>query len=113
MMEYLPLIFLPAAFGGYLTSFFCRRIARDNRKPSYLLAVMGGLLTSVATALIVGQKDIFDWQRWDRGPVTIWWGVTLFSICALAIALPVSVAVVYLMRRSFESKRAGSRRTEG
>ena len=112
-MEYLLLISLPAAFGGYLTGLLCRRTVRDNRKPSYWLAVIGGLLTSVIAALVIGQKDIFDRQRWEQGPVTIWWGVAVFSVGALAIALPVSVAVVYLMRRSFESERAGSKRTDG
>lgn len=95
-----PFVFfaLSAASGACFTCIGCRRAHVQHRRPGWYLILLGTGMTLLAAVLLIGGSDVFYPERWRQYKGGFWLPLMFPSVCAAAVALLSSLAVVYYFR---------------
>ena len=88
-----------AVLSWLLVSLLCRRAVARGRHPGLWQVCCAVLTVLVLTVLIIGQGDLFSTQRWERGPVTIWYPICIGAAFTTIESAVVCSAVVFWRRR--------------
>jgi hypothetical protein len=102
-MAILIFILLTGTSGAYFTGIGCRRALAQHRRPGWHLTLLGICITTLLTALFVGQGDLFQPRTWENpnGKPTI---LPIIMLPAAVIALITSVIVVWIFREKFRDE---------
>jgi hypothetical protein len=103
-MVILIFIFLTATSGAYFTSIGCRQEFVKHRRPGWHLTLLGVCITTLLTALFVGQEDLFRPDRWDSGKVGML-PVIIITLTAAAVSLIASLIMVLIFRGRFRDEK--------
>jgi formate hydrogenlyase subunit 4 len=102
-MVILIFILLTATSGAYFTGIGCRRSLAQHRRPGWHLTLLGICITTLLTALFLGQGDLFQPSKWDSGKVGML-PIIIAILTAAVIALIASVIVVSIFRGIFRDE---------
>jgi hypothetical protein len=92
-------IFLTAASGVYFTGIGCRRALARHRHPGWHLILLGISITTILTALFVGQGVWFHPNQWNRRAVGI-----LPEIIVTMLGAAISLVSSLIMVSTYRSK---------